>query len=334
MSDWKAELRRRIEIIREKKEAEREIRQRVTGSAAAVATAPAPAPDPIAEEEPSAEPPEHAIPEETSGENKAPVEDGVHIRLLPAEDSREVKSERRAPSKKAEPVQEDANFTAPVQSDREPTLFPLQHVEAEQDTVSHVAAVEGREQLEEKTAAPSASDLEVALDTYTPLENNHAVEEADIPPPKSEPADAKGEQPQIPHALNTRRLIAAAVDATLLAGFEALLLVIAGALLEHGPMQLLLDSFVPLGLMFVCLHFLYFTIFNAMTGQTPGKILLGLRVCRKKGSTGIGLWWAFLRWVSMIFSLAPLAVGYLWIYSRPYGAAWHDIILKMRVQRT
>jgi uncharacterized RDD family membrane protein YckC len=88
-----------------------------------------------------------------------------------------------------------------------------------------------------------------------------------------------------------------------------------------------------LTLMFGLLHFLYYVIFTSLTGQTPGKILLRLKVVRGKAGEGVGPLRAILRWLALIGSLLPLGAGYYWIYVKPYGCGWHDILTGMRVER-
>jgi len=69
----------------------------------------------------------------------------------------------------------------------------------------------------------------------------------------------------------------------------------------------------------------YFTYFHGATGQTPGKILLKLRVVvttGKKLTYGI----AFLRWIGCIISSLPLFLGFLWVAFDGRKQGWHDKI--------
>jgi uncharacterized RDD family membrane protein YckC len=79
----------------------------------------------------------------------------------------------------------------------------------------------------------------------------------------------------------------------------------------------------------VCLAFLvkmsYFTYFHGTSGQTPGKMVLRIRVEQIDGeemTLGIG----FLRWVGYIISSLPLYLGFLWIGLDPQKRGWHDRI--------
>lgn len=328
-SDWKAELRRRIEVIRDKKESEREIRQR-TAVAAAVLPVEEHEEEPLAEiralevvqSREVEELPAESVSDEWENESAAPAEG-------------EEFSDESAFEEDEDPVEAETETPELSDEEEEPTLFPIQTVVKEQERiVEPVAAVEDRKQPEVKSAAPAASDLDVALDSYTPLDHNPATE-VDEEPEAAAPAPTAAQDPPIPHELNIRRLLAAAFDATVLLASEALIILVAGALMERGALDILGTSLVPLAIMFGCLHFLYYVIFTSLTGQTPGKLVLGIQVSRQKSTdqNGIGLGRAVLRWFALIAAIIPLGIGYFWIYSKPYGCGWHDILLRMRVDK-
>jgi uncharacterized RDD family membrane protein YckC len=69
----------------------------------------------------------------------------------------------------------------------------------------------------------------------------------------------------------------------------------------------------------------YFTYFHGAIGQTPGKILLKLRVV---GITGKKLTYgsAFLRWIGCIIASLPLFLGFLWVAFDSKKQGWHDKI--------
>ncbi|OGR00422.1 MAG: hypothetical protein A2511_10445 [Deltaproteobacteria bacterium RIFOXYD12_FULL_50_9] len=67
----------------------------------------------------------------------------------------------------------------------------------------------------------------------------------------------------------------------------------------------------------------YFTVFHAISGQTIGKLCLGLRVVSQEGER-LSVGAAFLRWVGYIVSGLPLAAGFLWVVVDDKGLAWHD----------
>lgn len=77
----------------------------------------------------------------------------------------------------------------------------------------------------------------------------------------------------------------------------------------------------------------YSVWFHGSVGQTPGKMILGLRVI---GTTGeqIGFGIAFLRWVGTFVSALPFWLGYLWIAFDARKQGWHDKIAATLVVRT
>jgi uncharacterized RDD family membrane protein YckC len=81
---------------------------------------------------------------------------------------------------------------------------------------------------------------------------------------------------------------------------------------------------------FIFLHMVYFTLFHAWSGQTIGKMVMGIKVVtheNKPASTSI----AFLRWSGYILSIAPLATGFLWAAVDKDQCAWHDRLAQTRV---
>jgi uncharacterized RDD family membrane protein YckC len=70
---------------------------------------------------------------------------------------------------------------------------------------------------------------------------------------------------------------------------------------------------------------LYFTCFVAVTGQTPGKMVLGLKVVpADNGIMTFGM--AFLRWVGYIVSSFFFYLGFVWIAFDRRKQGWHDKI--------
>jgi len=86
-------------------------------------------------------------------------------------------------------------------------------------------------------------------------------------------------------------------------------------------------------LLLTLLNMVYFTYFHGITGQTPGKIVLGLRVIR---TTGDDMTWgiAFLRWIGYVISKLVLYLGFVWIAFHPRKRGWHDMIAGTCVVRT
>ena len=77
--------------------------------------------------------------------------------------------------------------------------------------------------------------------------------------------------------------------------------------------------------MAVFIGMLYFTYFHGATGQTPGKMIFGLRVVQATGekmTLGIG----FLRWVGYLISAVVVYLGFIWIALDGRKQGWHDKI--------
>jgi len=76
---------------------------------------------------------------------------------------------------------------------------------------------------------------------------------------------------------------------------------------------------------FLISYFVYPVFFWVTIGQTPGKLLFGLRVIRTDGQR-LGVGKSFLRcigyWISAIF----LFFGFLWILFDDRRQGWHDKI--------
>jgi uncharacterized RDD family membrane protein YckC len=138
----------------------------------------------------------------------------------------------------------------------------------------------------------------------------------------SEAADA----PSVRVAGFWRRALAGAVDATLLSAvflvFDAAVALILRQplprLSQLGP-DYLVDvavngsALAEVGLALSgILAFLYFFIFHALSGQTPGKRLLGLRLIDGYGQRPSALR-ALLRTAAYFPSALLLALGFLWI---------------------
>lgn len=68
----------------------------------------------------------------------------------------------------------------------------------------------------------------------------------------------------------------------------------------------------------------YFIFFWTLIGQTPGKMLLGLRVVSVDGGS-VSLWQSIRRYAGYIVSYI-LFLGYLWILIDNRRQGWHDKI--------
>lgn len=135
-----------------------------------------------------------------------------------------------------------------------------------------------------------------------------------------------------------RRLIAFAVDNTIIIiVFFILSLVITAAFIFglmsgnnsnvlagwSDPAHVTAITIVATAL-YLILSLAYFTYFHGIKGQTPGKMLLGLKVLTTEGKpVGFGL--AFLRSVGYVVS-SILYLGFLWAAFDRRKQGWHDKI--------
>lgn len=70
---------------------------------------------------------------------------------------------------------------------------------------------------------------------------------------------------------------------------------------------------------------LYHSLFITILGQTPGKLLLGLRVLTMDGRQ-VRFWRALLRTVAYMLSMLVFFLGFLWVLVDDERQAWHDKI--------
>lgn len=131
-----------------------------------------------------------------------------------------------------------------------------------------------------------------------------------------------------------RRAMAFSIDMVIL-NFISLILFFIGILALHAgfvsrPPRIsfaeMTGSFViPYYIVTLLVNMLYFTYFHGIAGQTPGKMIFGLKVVQtteEKMTPGI----AFLRWVGYIVSGLFLYLGFIWIAFDGKKQGWHDKI--------
>jgi uncharacterized RDD family membrane protein YckC len=143
-----------------------------------------------------------------------------------------------------------------------------------------------------------------------------------------------------------RRLVAYAIDKLILYFISLFLFLIALLSLGLGggvslhrivatgdlPRGMGLYFVVYAAAMFIT-DMIYFIWFHGSVGQTPGKMLLELRVIQTSGEKmTFGV--AFLRWVGTLVSSLFLSLGYLWIAIDGKKQGWHDKIAATLVIRT
>ena len=67
----------------------------------------------------------------------------------------------------------------------------------------------------------------------------------------------------------------------------------------------------------------YFIYFHGLTGQTVGKLALGIKVVKRDGDT-IGFARATVRYFSSIISMLCVGLGFVWIVFDDRKQGWHD----------
>ncbi|MDX2494582.1 MAG: RDD family protein [Desulfuromusa sp.] len=125
-------------------------------------------------------------------------------------------------------------------------------------------------------------------------------------------------------------------DVILLAVVGISFVVAAEAAMSAGETRLLpsletlIDLSVPYFLVLFFLAFGYFTLFHFLAGQTPGKMLAGLRVETTEGEP-LAFAQAFLRSVGGLLQLLPAGLGYLVMLTNPERRGWNDRLAGTRV---
>jgi uncharacterized RDD family membrane protein YckC len=69
----------------------------------------------------------------------------------------------------------------------------------------------------------------------------------------------------------------------------------------------------------------YFVLFWALTGQTPGMLIMGLRTVTLDGQQ-LSLGHSVRRFIGYIISFLTLFIGFLWILVDDRRQGWHDKI--------
>ena len=72
------------------------------------------------------------------------------------------------------------------------------------------------------------------------------------------------------------------------------------------------------------LYGLYYTIFAAQTGQTPGKMMKKL-VVLDESRNRVDYGKALLRWACYLLSLLPFGIGFWWGFKEENQRTWHDL---------
>jgi uncharacterized RDD family membrane protein YckC len=75
----------------------------------------------------------------------------------------------------------------------------------------------------------------------------------------------------------------------------------------------------------------YYTYFWSSTGQTVGKMVMGLKVLSSESGQILTVQEAVIRYVCMIVSSIPLGLGFFWALWDPKHDTWHDKLAKTKV---
>lgn len=211
----------------------------------------------------------------------------------------------------------ERDFESARLSDEELADLPLRSAESEAPVVDHAA--------EERAAAP----VIVQLPSEAPqLEDdlvaaNEDDEEVSLEPPLGEPAPL--ERP----ARVGERAQAALVDAAILAVMGALVLYFAGRAARVDVASLMV-SWPWVATYLALLGIFYAGYFTGTTGQTPGKMITGLRVVDARGRPP-GYLRASLRAMAGALGTALAGLGLIPMALDPARRAVHDRLLHTRV---
>lgn len=84
--------------------------------------------------------------------------------------------------------------------------------------------------------------------------------------------------------------------------------------------------FIPLlDFIFWLIHITYFVVFWTWRGQTPGKMITGIKIIRTDSSPVTWIY-AFRRYLGCIVSTIILFIGFIWIAFDSRKQGWHDKI--------
>ncbi len=136
---------------------------------------------------------------------------------------------------------------------------------------------------------------------------------------KAAPAVEEKAEAEVRYAGFWIRLVAFIVD--------AILVQIVGTLAMRGAgLQQPLDgSLMPTRyyVLSLAIDLVYYTGFWAWRGQTPGKMLLGLKIVKANGSN-LGIGDSIIRYVGYLVSWITIGIGYLWIAFDHHKQGFHD----------
>jgi uncharacterized RDD family membrane protein YckC len=129
-----------------------------------------------------------------------------------------------------------------------------------------------------------------------------------------------------------RRLVAYLIDGIILWAVGLCLSVGGAALISGAGEDAAAGGSLALQCLSVLIALAYFVIFWATSGQTPGKMALGIKVIETDGSP---VTWgkAVLRYIGYIISAVVVFLGFIWIAFDSKRQGWHDKIANTYVVR-
>jgi uncharacterized RDD family membrane protein YckC len=261
---------------------------------------------PLEEPDPDVAPPAAVAPVST-----AAVEMAAAIRALPR------------PSAPSAPA---AVESRPAVATAEPDLASTRLSEAELADLP-LRAIDGPEpETERDTTAPAASRRAVpSLDEDSFLGEADLDAEIELPPPVAEATPV--ERP----ARAADRAQAAAVDVLLFGALSALVVYFTGRA-ARTDLASLVASWPGIALYLGLLALFYAGYFTGTTGQTPGKLMTGLRVVGASGRPP-GYPRAMARALVGLVGTGLVGLGLLPMAFDPAGRALHDRLFRTRVVR-
>jgi uncharacterized RDD family membrane protein YckC len=158
------------------------------------------------------------------------------------------------------------------------------------------------------------------------------LDQPSIPPSRATAAPDSKAQGTTASAGFVSRFLAMAIDLAVIVGID----LGAGATVQLVhlllPEWVWLTSAIPAVITGVIefVPFAYFFATVAVTGQTVGKLLMGLRVVSVDGRR-LGIVRTLVRTLAYLVSLIPLFAGFLWVLVDGDRRAWHDHIAGTRV---
>ena len=181
------------------------------------------------------------------------------------------------------------------------------------------------DELAEQLARPDEEPVDPTLAATAVLADEAGDDEVSVPVPEELGAAGLG-----------KRFLAGFCDIVVLIVVGGSFVIAAEAAMGGANEQLLpslttlLDLSIPYFLVLFSLFFGYFTLFNFLAGQTPGKMLAGLRV-ETLGGDALDFPQAFLHTVGGLLQLLPAGLGYLSVLANPQRRGWNDRLAGTRV---